>query len=164
MTNLYNRRYLHEVASTIFSISKREEHPMSLIMIDIDNFKSINDTYGHIAGDKVIQKLALLLQDSVRESDIVSRFGGEEFLIILPNTDISGAKIIASKIRELVENSSITIDEKRTISFTISLGVTGLKMSDSSIESILKRVDMALYEAKEKGKNRTIVYKDDFYS
>jgi polar amino acid transport system substrate-binding protein len=159
MTNLYNRRYFHEVSSTILQIAQRENSNISLIMIDIDNFKLINDTYGHAIGDEVIKKLAQLLQDNVRLSDVVCRFGGEEFVILLPDTDIKGAQKIASKIREVVEKNTLFI-EKKSIKFTISLGVASLLSHTDNIESILKRADKALYEAKESGKNKTVVYRD----
>jgi diguanylate cyclase (GGDEF)-like protein len=163
MTNLYNRRYFHEVSSSIFQIVQRDDHHISLIMIDIDNFKRINDTYGHAVGDEVIKKLASLLERNVRKSDIVSRFGGEEFVILLPSTDLKGAQKIASKIREAVEEILIVADES-VIRFTISLGLADIRSSDQNIEAILNRADKALYKAKESGKNRVVVYKDDFYS
>jgi len=157
MTNLYNRRYFHEVTANILEIAKREKKPFSLIMVDIDNFKNINDKYGHAVGDEVIKQLSLLLSKNVRSSDIVSRFGGEEFVILLPNTDLRGAQKIAAKIRESVENLQLHIDNK-TIHFTISLGVSNFLPGDDSIEEILKRADQALYKAKRNGKNRTVIF------
>jgi len=157
MTNLYNRRYFHEVTTNILEIAKRENKPFSLIMVDIDNFKNINDKYGHAVGDEVIKQLSSLLSKNVRSSDIVSRFGGEEFVILLPNTDLIGAENIAAKIRESVEKFQLYIDNK-TIHFTISLGVSCFLPSDDSIEDVLKRTDQALYKAKRNGKNQTVIF------
>ncbi len=164
MTNLYNRRHFYDVASDIFNIFIREKNPTSIIMIDIDDFKLINDTYGHSAGDEVIKKLAKILQKNTRANDIIARFGGEEFVVLLPNTTKEGASHIASKLRETVEAQSIEIDEWQIISFTISLGVAELLydeilFNDKSIDCSLNRADKALYQAKENGKNRVVVVK-----
>ena len=157
MTNLYNRRYFHDIASQIFTISKREKKDISVIMIDIDNFKAINDTYGHAIGDIVIKQLAALLVEQTRKSDVVTRFGGEEFVVLLPNTNLQGAQKIASKIRQIVERTEVLYNGISTLSFTISLGVAILYEEDKSIESVLNRVDKALYRAKESGRNKVCI-------
>ena len=157
MTNLYNRRYFHDVASNIIKIAQREGQRVSIIMIDIDKFKSVNDTYGHAIGDEVIKKLATLIQENIRSSDIATRFGGEEFVLLLPSTDLAGVKNIASKIREIVESSNIKTSAGE-IRFTISLGVSLLFPSDKGVEDMLHRADKALYIAKENGRNQIVVY------
>ena len=157
MTNLYNRRYFHDIADQLFEIAKREKHGIGIIMIDIDNFKLVNDTYGHNIGDNVIKNLANLLSMHTRASDIVTRFGGEEFVILLPNTNLVGTQRIASKIRSIVETYVIELDNEKTLQFTISLGITTVLQQDTDIEDALKRSDKALYEAKESGKNKVCI-------
>jgi len=154
MTNLYNRRYLHDVSKTLFNISQREKRAFSILMIDIDRFKSINDLYGHIIGDSVIQFLADIFRDLIRTSDIAIRFGGEEFIILLPNTEVEGAYEIASKIKSTVEN------QRTIVSFTVSIGVSKCNcVEDVDINKLLRKVDEALYEAKRDGRNRVVIYK-----
>lgn len=154
LTGLYNRRYFNNIATTLVNLGKRNNQPIGIIMIDIDNFKLVNDTYGHNIGDDVIKNLSLLLLKSVRKSDVVARFGGEEFVILLPNTNTAMSINVASKIREFVENSVIKIDEGNTLKFTISLGVDEVLENDKDIHSSLNRADEALYKAKNSGRNR----------
>jgi len=157
MTRLYNRRYFTQTAKYIFDLSKREKQNLSLIMLDIDKFKNVNDTYGHDIGDKVIISLANELIKQHRASDIVCRFGGEEFMILLPNTSLENAKILANKIRVEIENLSIKIDNN-IIKFTISLGVSKIDLEkETNIEAGLKRVDEALYDAKNSGRNKVCI-------
>jgi len=160
MTNLYNRRHLYDVASDLVKISKREKNDIGIIMLDIDNFKQINDIYGHAIGDKVIKTLAKVLIAHTRESDIISRFGGEEFVLLLPNTNKKGSYKIASNIRGLVQNEIINIDKETNINFTISLGVDNVMYEDKSIDESLNRADKALYKAKENGKNQVSIFND----
>ncbi|MDB2562462.1 GGDEF domain-containing protein [Sulfurimonas sp.] len=159
LTNLYNRRYFNEIAQSFMKIAKRENTSMSLIMIDIDDFKNINDTYGHTIGDQVIKLLASLLKSHTRESDIASRFGGEEFVILLPSTSEKGALKIAENLRSVVASQNVKISNDKYIKFTISLGLSSMKNNeDNLISDILNRADKALYEAKENGKNKTEVF------
>ena len=160
MTNLYNRRFFHEVACELLKIAKREKNDMCTIMIDIDFFKKVNDTYGHNVGDDVIKKLAKILQTHTRDSDIVARFGGEEFVVLLPNTNAKGALQIASKLRKTVEDEVIRIDDMKALTFTISLGVDEVLFEDENIEPSLNRVDEALYRAKENGRNQVVSFSD----
>jgi len=157
LTGLYNRRYFNEISQNIIDVSKRENKSCSIIMLDIDKFKNINDTYGHSVGDDVIKTLSNILLKSVRKSDIVSRFGGEEFALLLPFTDKNDAYKIAEKIRKNVENNKIIIQDGSTIRFTISLGVDSVKETDKKPEQSLKRADDALYIAKENGRNQVIL-------
>ena len=157
MTKLYNRRYFTQASKHIFDLDKREKQNLSLIMIDIDKFKNVNDTYGHDIGDKVIIALADELIKEHRQSDIVCRFGGEEFVMLLPNTSLENAKTLAEKIRINIENSIIKIDEIE-LKFTISLGVSeGDFCSEGDIEVALKHSDEALYHAKKSGRNKVCV-------
>ncbi len=155
MTKLYNRRYLIEASNHILDLAKRNKLDTSVIMIDIDNFKAINDSHGHKAGDTVLMAFADKLQVLTRKSDIISRWGGEEFLIVLPETSTNDALIIAEKIRLEIEQIILDIDETKDLKFTISIGVSTVdNMNDENIESAIHRSDKALYEAKNSGKNK----------
>lgn len=157
MTNLYNRRYFHDAAVNIVKVNKRDKKESAVMMLDIDNFKVINDTYGHATGDEVIKSISSLLELHTRESDLVARFGGEEFVVLLPNTDIAGSMKVASKLREKIEEERVVVGANK-VSFTISIGVAKVLEDDQNIEAALKRADDALYEAKESGKNRVVIY------
>jgi diguanylate cyclase (GGDEF)-like protein len=155
LTDLYNRRYFNEIGKNLISISKRENQNLSVMIMDIDDFKNINDTYGHSVGDKVIIFVADILRSTARESDICVRFGGEEFVIVLPNTAFDASQNLAEKIRKKVEDARIVIPDNKDIKFTISVGISQVSKNDIKIESTLKRADEALYEAKTSGKNQT---------
>ena len=156
MTNMYNRRYFAEMSEKIVSIAKRTKEPLGFMMIDIDNFKKVNDTYGHNVGDEVIKLLANKLISRVRESDIAARFGGEEFAIMLPNTDLKSASEVAKTIRLEAEQIKYNND----LHFTVSIGVSELNHKDTkSVTEALNNSDKALYEAKAAGKNRVSIFK-----
>ncbi len=158
LTKLYNRRYFIETTEHLLNIAKREPTEFALIMLDIDKFKNINDSYGHQVGDNVIIQLANILIGNQRKSDIICRYGGEEFVILLVDTSIEGAEKIAEKIRESAESDSLTINSSEELSYTVSLGVAQVNLLDeNSIESALKRADDALYRAKESGRNRVCI-------
>ena len=157
LTGLYNRRYFNEIAQELIHISQREKKPFSVIMLDIDKFKNINDTYGHSVGDDVIKTLSNTIIETVRKSDIVSRYGGEEFALLLPFTDKDGALNIAQRIRKNVENKKIIIYDGKIIQFTISLGVDLVQDVDKDIEQALNRADNALYIAKNSGRNKVVL-------
>lgn len=157
MTKLYNRRYFHQVSTHTLDLAKREENELAIIMLDIDNFKNINDTYGHKVGDDVIIKLASILKTTQRKSDISCRYGGEEFVVLLPKTNIDEAKIVAENLRKKIENISLFIDDERKIASTASFGVSQVDVKhESNIDAALKRADDALYKAKQNGKNRVV--------
>ncbi len=154
LTQSYNRRYFYEVSSELLHLAQRDKTPLSIIMIDIDKFKNINDTYGHIIGDEVIILVAKTLEYLVRKSDIVARFGGEEFTIILPKSDITQTRLIAEKIRSTIEDEILKIN-KHKIKFTISLGISEFDyVNNKTLENILDSADKALYNAKENGRNQ----------
>ena len=158
MTHLYNRRYFGELATTVVKLAKRSGLVYSVIMVDIDKFKRINDTYGHTIGDDVIIALAKVLKYNNRESDIVSRWGGEEFVILLPQTKEDGAMIIAERLRKSVEALSVDDGNDKKLCFTISLGVATADIDDcSDIEDIINNADKALYIAKESGRNKVAI-------
>ncbi len=155
MTKLYNRRYFTELSESILDLARREKADSSIIILDIDMFKNINDTYGHKVGDIVIKRLADTLRELTRKSDIISRWGGEEFVILLPNTDTAGAHAISEKIRSEVEHTLIQLDKNRTLRLTVSIGLSQIDiLKDDNIEVAIHRADEALYEAKESGRNK----------
>jgi len=129
-----------------------KKEKFSILMFDIDFFKKVNDTYGHLAGDFILKELASLVKGSLRKADIFGRFGGEEFLILLPNTNASGALKLATKLNKLAKEHAFVYNET-TISITISLGITSVSFTDS-YHSIVQRCDEALYKAKENGRDR----------
>ncbi len=154
LTQSYNRRYFYEISEELLHLAKRDKTSLCIIMIDIDNFKKINDTYGHFIGDEVIILLAKKLEETVRESDVVARFGGEEFVIIFPKADLNATKIIAEKIRSTIEKEILKIN-KLELQFTISLGVSEFDYANNkTIEAMLDSADSALYNAKDNGKNQ----------
>jgi len=155
LTKLYNRRSFTEMSDHVFKSGKRNGYHISTIMLDIDFFKKVNDTYGHSFGDRVLVKLADSLMESTRKSDIVCRWGGEEFIIVLENTDIAGAYVIAEKIRVKVENMVMQSVGARVFHFTISLGVAEVDIkNDNNVEASIVRADKLLYEAKNNGRNQ----------
>ncbi|NPA52718.1 MAG: diguanylate cyclase [Aquificae bacterium] len=150
LTGLFNRRYFEEILKWEIELSKRYNHPLSIILLDIDNFKKVNDMYGHQVGDRVLREIADVLKKNIRSSDIAARYGGEEFVILLPETDVEGAVKVAEKLRTQIQNL-----KPNGIEITASFGVTKL-FGDDTVETFIKRADTALYQAKRKGKNRVI--------
>ena len=159
LTRLYNRRHFDENTQPLYQLARREGKPLSLIMLDIDKFKSINDNYGHYIGDQVIIHLAETIKQNQRKSDLSARFGGEEFVMLLPNTDLQGANVLAEKLRKNVQDAVLEISRRQILQYTISLGVAEINVSrgESIVEGI-KKADVALYEAKEGGRNQTAIY------
>lgn len=151
LTNVYNRRFLEDFSNNYLKILKREKKKLSLLVIDIDDFKNINDTYGHEVGDIVIKDLVTRINNVIRENDILVRYGGDEFIILLPNSDISNAKKIGKKI---IKNINLINElEEKKVNFSISVGAGEYKETDTDIEAILRRADEALYKAKSDGKS-----------
>ena len=158
LTKLYNRRFFIDSSKTVLELAKRERTPLSLMMIDIDKFKNVNDTYGHQVGDEVLKLLAKIMKSRQRKSDMSCRYGGEEFIVLLPNTSIEEAESVAEELRESVEQSHFELSMKESVKFTISIGLSTVQLeNEGSIEKVLKRADDALYEAKESGRNRVQV-------
>jgi diguanylate cyclase (GGDEF)-like protein len=153
LTKLYNRRATQQHLDQQFSLFQRHQIPCSLILLDIDYFKAVNDDYGHEMGDKVLQAIANTLKAQLRKADVIGRWGGEEFLVVLPNTQIQQASSVAEKLREAIEQLSVD-----GLFCTISLGAKMLDKHDVSIDEAVKRTDHALYEAKHHGRNRVVIY------
>jgi len=134
--------------------SRRYGRPFSLVMLDIDHFKSINDTYGHLAGDKALRALAALIRGEVRPTDVVARYGGEEFVLALPETAGTGAVTLAERLRVRVAGHALAVTADHTISMTVSIGVASYPDGANSVQKLLSAADQALYAAKSAGRNR----------
>jgi two-component system, NtrC family, C4-dicarboxylate transport sensor histidine kinase DctB len=156
LTAVYNRRFFFEATAKLVSAASRHHHPLSILMIDIDHFKKINDTYGHLAGDAVLQALAAHWREALREEDICARFGGEEFIIALPNTDATLAAAVAERLLSRSSRQPLDADG-HPCRVTISCGVSQFRFNEHSIEETLKRADEALYAAKNAGRKRVVV-------
>lgn len=155
LTNIANRRHIMDIGNREFTRARRYTHSLSVLMLDIDKFKFINDRWGHPVGDRVIKELANLLTITARDQDVSGRLGGEEFTVILPHTDTSGAKIIAERLRVVVaEAQGVNLDDNTIVRFTASIGIATLNVEDTSFDMLLQRADRALYKAKENGRNR----------
>lgn len=161
LTGLTNRRSFFILAEGCFQQARLQGQPMALIMADIDHFKKVNDTYGHMTGDQVLVRLSDLVRASFRREDITSRFGGEEFVILLPNTDAAHARKVADRLRKQVMAAGLNTDQG-SISITISLGVAMITDEpDLNLEDLLVRADRALYKAKQAGRNRVRIYQTE---
>ena len=159
LTGLYNRREFEKIIKKEWRNSIREATPISLIMIDIDNFKEFNDNYGHLAGDNCLQKVSKIMQNTLkRPRDFVARYGGEEFVAILPDTDQEGASHVAESLRKNIKNAQIPHKYSSVSDYvTVSLGVATTNHADLLVyEEVLDEADSALYKAKKNGKNRYV--------
>ena len=153
LTGCYNKKSIENFLEKLLqNYIRYRDQPLSIVLFDIDFFKKVNDTYGHLAGDFILKEVAALTKKELRKSDLCGRFGGEEFLIILPHTKAPGALRFAERLREKIQNHSF-IYQGRKIPITISLGVTTAGPTDSVI-SLIDRADQALYQAKTRGRNR----------
>ena len=153
LTGLNNRRAFFDQGSHIFKQAVRFKHPISVIMMDIDYFKNINDNYGHSAGDKVLEAIATVIKDMIREVDIAGRMGGEEFAFILTETDADEAINLAERLKLEVENTTVEYKEQ-TIQITASLGICSCPVKNETLETLLTKADEALYIAKRNGRNQ----------
>ncbi len=158
LTGLNNRRQFEVRLKQEIAAAKRQKNPLCAMMIDIDFFKKVNDTYGHASGDSVLRTVASIIKEHLRESDIPSRYGGEEFAVLLPFTHIDEAKIVGERLRKAVEAALVPID-KKNINVTISMGLAEFN-PDETGEGLFERADKALYDAKEGGRNRVCINKN----
>jgi len=162
LSGLYNRYYFSQISNELLLLAQRNKRAMSVIVLDIDHFKKINDMYGHSVGDEVIKHIAKTLQGATRKSDIVCRWGGEEFLLLLPDTDGKGAYTIAQNIRKTIEQSEVSVTRKVTIKYRASFGVSIVESSDAQgVDKAINSADKALYKAKQLGRNRVHMAKVD---
>ncbi len=159
LTGLYNRRYLDKVVQELMVICQQEQQNIHIITLDIDNFKRVNDTYGHAIGDEVIKTLAMILKRYTRKNDVIFRLGGEEFGVLLSCATDKETFQVAEKLRKIIASTKVYVNKDEYIHFTISLGIDKVNFdNDISIYQALDRADIALYEAKRSGKNCTVVY------
>ncbi len=162
LTKTYNRRFFHDAAQNEIERAKRIGSVFSVVMLDIDHFKDVNDNYGHLTGDTVVSKVAELSQQHTRAMDLVARFGGDEFIILMPETNAETARKIAERLREIIAGKTLAKYQAIDISITISLGIAEWGGHQSTeLNDLLDRADRALYQAKEGGRNRVVVSSED---
>lgn len=154
LTGLWNRGYFIELASREIARCKRSVRNLSILLVDVDYFKKVNDHYGHDTGDKVLVGVADAMRNSLREIDIVARFGGEEFVVLLPDTSIQSAHKVAQRVCNSIREQDFLDDRRRKITITVSIGVTSYQNALSDLDLMLKRADIAMYSAKKNGRNR----------
>jgi diguanylate cyclase (GGDEF)-like protein len=156
LTGIYNRRHFEMLARAELARCQRYMRPLSLLMIDIDHFKAINDQLGHAAGDRVLQNVAAICRAEKRDSDVVARVGGEEFAVMLAETTETAAVQFAERLRQQVRNSTPTVYGEK-VGVTVSIGVAGASIRTSGVELLMRQADQALYEAKQLGRDRVTV-------
>jgi diguanylate cyclase (GGDEF)-like protein len=163
LTGLYNRRYLDRRLEEEFSRAKRYRTPLSILLVDIDHFKSVNDTHGHQAGDLVLSYLAKLTLNAVRTSDIAARYGGEELLVIAPNTVEAAAGSLAERLRQHIENHELVLTRdpgnRQIVRISVSVGVAVVDGEMENAQQLVQQADEALYRAKKEGRNRVVVHR-----
>ena len=156
LTSCPNKRFFNEFLDREISRSNRHKRPLSVLMIDLDNFKAVNDSMGHLAGDSALKAMAALIRETIRREELFSRFGGEEFAIILPETKIEQAVILAEKIRSIVENNQFDFESKK-FNITVSIGVATTEGDPPvTMDQLIQQSDARLYLAKNSGKNRVV--------
>ena len=156
LTGLHNRRYMETHMSGLVEQALSRGHPLAVLVLDIDHFKSINDAHGHDAGDEVLREFALRVRKSIRGIDLACRYGGEEFVVFMPETDLAAATAVAERLRRRIASEPFPIRERaRGIDVTISIGIAALGADDDAA-SVIKRADQALYRAKHNGRNRVV--------
>ena len=156
LTGLHNRRYMETHMSGLVEQALSRGHPLAVLVLDIDHFKSINDAHGHDAGDEVLREFALRVRKSIRGIDLACRYGGEEFVVFMPETDLAAATAVAERLRRRIASEPFPIRERaQGIDVTISIGIAALGADDDAA-SVIKRADQALYRAKHNGRNRVV--------
>jgi diguanylate cyclase (GGDEF)-like protein len=160
LTKLFNRRFIEETLDKEFNRARRYQHKLAVILTDIDFFKKVNDNYGHLAGDDVLRIVAQRLSDGLRGTDILGRYGGEEFLIILPETDKEGAWILAERLRQVIAAEPVEA-EGEALNVSISLGVTELRLQTAGYAQLIAEADVGLYQSKENGRNCVTLFQAD---
>jgi two-component system cell cycle response regulator len=157
LTGLHNRRYMETHLTSLLEQSAARGKPLSVLLLDIDHFKSINDGYGHDAGDDVLREFAARVRRSIRNVDLACRYGGEEFVIVMPETDPGVAGMVAERLRRRIASERFSVGQTgQLIEVTISIGLAALSGLEDSAPAILKRADQALYRAKRDGRNRVV--------
>jgi diguanylate cyclase len=163
LTNLYNRRMLETQLDAEVRRARRYRAPLSLVLLDFDHFKEVNDTFGHLVGDRVLARIAERIVSIVRDADFAARYGGEEFALVLPSTAIERAYVTAERLRESVEAEPVVIDEVN-VPITISAGVAELELEIDEPDDLFRRADQALYAAKDRGRNQVVCLPERMHS
>ena len=156
LTGLHNRRYLERHLATLVQQATAREKPLSVLILDIDHFKSVNDTYGHAAGDEVLREFSRRVRKAVRGIDLACRLGGEEFVVAMPDTDAALALLVAERLRQKIAGERFATGESVSIAVTVSIGICSLTSADDTADALVKRADAALYLAKRDGRNRVV--------
>lgn len=156
LTGVWNRRMLMQFLEGEWSRALRDQSQFAVMFCDMDKFKQINDSYGHVVGDQVLQQFCTVVKQQLRPYDSFGRYGGEEFLVVLPNTDAKAAKTVAERIRQVIAEQVLSVSEEQTVSYTVSIGFTVRHDDDTDYSSLIKRADAATYEAKAQGRNRVV--------
>jgi diguanylate cyclase (GGDEF)-like protein len=156
LTGIYNRRHFETLARAELARCQRYVRPLSILMIDVDHFKAVNDRFGHAAGDRVLQTVAAVCRGAKRDSDVVARLGGEEFALMLPETTEQAALLFAERLRQQVQECAPSVEGEK-LDVTVSIGIAGASVRTSGIEALMRRADHALYEAKHLGRNCVVV-------
>jgi diguanylate cyclase (GGDEF)-like protein len=159
LTQVYNRRRFFELAGMEVNRAARKKSPTILLMMDLDHFKSINDTYGHAFGDKVLHETAQTCLNSIRTMDVFARYGGEEFVALMPEAGLHEGKVVAERIRETIASRPFITDNGLKVLISMSLGLVETDLSGETVEQALKKADIALYQAKAEGRNRVAVWR-----
>jgi diguanylate cyclase (GGDEF)-like protein len=154
LTGLFNRRYLSARLGEEVAKARRYSSDLSAIMVDLDHFKAVNDTYGHQTGDEVLRSVSVVVSQTIRSSDIAVRYGGEEILIVVTNTDIHGAAYLAERLRSNIAALQVRVGASEFVRISVSIGVSSLSRKDDQTDSLVKRADEALYRAKREGRDR----------
>ncbi len=156
LTSLYNRRYFERHLNVMLGKAQEQDRDLALMILDIDHFKAVNDTYGHDIGDAVLREFAARLRRNIRGVDLGCRFGGEEFVVLMPDTDFTQADIVAERVRQAIAEKEFEVGTPRPLSITVSVGVSLNETLSDTPEGMVKRADVALYRAKREGRNRVI--------
>ncbi|WP_286262701.1 GGDEF domain-containing protein [Thalassotalea atypica] len=161
LTGLSNRRTLMTLGEEFFEHAKRYEKQFSVLLLDVDLFKQVNDKYGHLVGDEVLKAVSQALQSNTRASDVVARYGGEEFVVLLPETSLFKAKDIAEQLRGVIEKARIELPSQAEIHCTASFGVTAFEPNANDFPALINQADYALYQAKNNGRNQVLLFEQD---
>jgi len=156
LTGMSNRRHLMEVGTYEVRRANRYKRPLSMLLVDADHFKDINDQWGHGAGDLVLKWLGRTIQNNLRQTDLGARIGGEEFVVLLPETPAENAQIMAQRLQQAIEALSVQVTSTDRANVTVSIGVAGLQ-PDETLDQLMNRADRCLYEAKEQGRNQVVM-------
>ena len=157
LTGLHNRRYMSRHLDTLIANARKNERPLTFVIMDIDFFKQVNDSHGHDIGDEVLKEFANRIAANVRGIDLACRYGGEEFVVAMPDTDVAFATNIAERLRQSIETTPVAISRApHQLGITISIGIARFEGGDDTADALLRRADQALYRAKRSGRNRVV--------